>query len=69
MELSQIDCISIYQVPTVCTAVKDTAYLLIEHRKLVLPLQDAKKVVSDSPGLVHIATVLVNFVLNLPTGK
>ena len=67
MEFSRVDCIPIYQAPT--AAVKDTADLLIEHRKLVLPLQGAKKDVSDSPGLVDIAIVLVNFVLNLPTGK
>ena len=30
--------------------------------------QRAKKVVSDSPGLVDIATRLVNSVLNLPNG-
>ena len=29
----------------------------------------AKKMVSDSPGLVHFAIGLVNFVLNLPSGK
>ena len=32
-------------------------------------LQRAKKVVSDSPGLVDFATRLVFFVLNLPDGQ
>ena len=31
--------------------------------------QRAKKVVSDSPGLVDFAIRLVNFVLNLPNGQ
>ena len=31
--------------------------------------QRAKKVVSDSPGLVDFATGLVNSVLNLPDGQ
>ena len=31
-------------------------------------IQRAKKVVSDSPGLVDFAIGLVNFVLNLPDG-
>ena len=31
--------------------------------------QCAKKVVSDSPGLVDFAIGLVNFVLNLPDGQ
>ena len=31
--------------------------------------QRAKKVVSDSPGLVDFATGLVNFVLNMPDGQ
>ena len=31
--------------------------------------QRAKKVVSDSPGLVDFAIGLVNSVFNLPTGK
>ena len=31
--------------------------------------QCAKKVVSDSPGLVDFAIGLVNFVLNLPEGQ
>ena len=34
-----------------------------------LPLQHAKKVVSDSPGLVDFAIRLVIFVLNLPDGQ
>ena len=33
------------------------------------PLQRAKKVVSDSPGLVDFAIGLVNSVLNLPDGQ
>ena len=33
------------------------------------PRQHAKKVVSDSPGLVDFATGVVIFVLNLPDGK
>ena len=32
-------------------------------------LQHAKKVVSDSPGLLVFAIGLVNFVLNLPDGQ
>ena len=32
-------------------------------------MQHAKKVVSDSPGLVDFAIGLVNFVLNLPDGQ
>ena len=32
-------------------------------------MQHAKKVVSDSPGLVDFAIGLVNFVLNLPNGQ
>ena len=32
-------------------------------------MQRAKKVVSDSPGLVDFATRLVNSVLNLPDGQ
>ena len=32
-------------------------------------MQRAKKVVSDSPGLVDFAIGLVNFVLNLPDGQ
>ena len=31
--------------------------------------QRAKKVQSDSPGLEHLATGLVNFVLSLPDGQ
>ena len=33
------------------------------------PMQCAKKVVSDSPGLVDFAIGLVNSVLNLPDGQ
>ena len=32
-------------------------------------LQRAKKVVSDSPGLVDFAIGLVNYVINLPDGE
>ena len=32
-------------------------------------MQRAKKVVSDSPGLVDFAIGLVNFILNLPGGQ
>ena len=35
----------------------------------ITPLQHAKKVVSDSPGLVDFAIGLVIFVLNLPDGQ
>ena len=31
--------------------------------------QRAKKVVSDSPGLVDFATGLLNYVLNMPDGQ
>ena len=34
-----------------------------------IPRQHAKKVVSDSPGLVDFAIGLVNSVLNLPDGQ
>ena len=34
-----------------------------------MPLQRAKKVLSDSPGLVDFAIGLVIFVLNLPDGQ
>ena len=34
-----------------------------------IPLQRAKKVVSDSPGLVDFAIGLVNSVFNLPDGQ
>ena len=37
--------------------------------KVHVHFQRAKKVVSDSPGLVDFATVLVIFVLNLPDGQ
>ena len=38
---------------------------------IMMPLigQRAKKVLSDSPGLVDFAIGLVNSVFNLPTGK
>jgi len=40
------------------------------HRRhfITLKYQRAKKVVSDSPGLVDFAIGLMNFVLNLPDG-
>ena len=41
-----------------------TLFLLLLESK-----QRAKKVVSDSPGLVDFATELVNFELNLPDGQ
>ena len=37
--------------------------------KALFALQSAKKVVSDSPGLVDFTTGLVNSVLNLPDGQ
>ena len=52
---------------------------LLDSRKLVSPKtllrekyiskQRAKKVLSDSPGLVNLAVGLVTFVLNLPDGQ
>ena len=36
---------------------------------IFIPAQCAKKVVSDSPGLVDFATGQVNSVLNLPNGQ
>ena len=52
---------------------------LIDSRKLVslkrllrekyISKQRAKKVLSDSPGLVNLAVGLVTFVLNLPDGQ
>ena len=39
------------------------------HLLLMLCAQRAKKVVSDSPGLVDFAIGLVNSVLNLPDGQ
>ena len=38
-------------------------------QSIVCPQQRAKKVVSDSPGLVDFATELVNSILNLPNGQ
>ena len=50
-----------------------STFLMSQDTLLVLdPLktnQCAKKVVSDSPGLVDFATGLVNSVLNLPDGQ
>ena len=37
--------------------------------KALFALQSAKKVVSDSPGLVDFTTGLVNSVLNFPDGQ
>ena len=42
--------------------------LILEPTFIYSP-QRAKKVVSDSPGLVHFAIGLVNSVLNLPDGQ
>ena len=39
------------------------------HSVRVLTTQGAKKVVSDSPGLVHFTIRLVNSVLNGPDGQ
>ena len=39
------------------------------HTTLSVPGQRAKKVVSDSPGLVDFAIGLVNSVFNLPDGQ
>ena len=39
------------------------------HSVRMLTTQGAKKVVSDSPGLVHFTIRLVNSVLNLPNGQ
>ena len=39
------------------------------HSVRVLTTQGAKKVVSDSPGLVHFAIRLVNSVVNVPDGQ
>ena len=46
-----------------CKGKGETSFLLSS-----IP-QHAKKVVSDSPGLVDFATGLVFFVLNLPDGQ
>ena len=42
---------------------------LVSINKLYYLIQCAKKVVSDSPGLVDFAIGLVIFVLNLPDGQ
>ena len=42
---------------------------LVSIKKLYYLIQRAKKVVSDSPGLVDFAIGLVIFVLNLPDGQ
>ena len=39
------------------------------HSTLYTIPQSAKKIVSDSPGLVDFAIGLVNFVFNLPDGQ
>ena len=51
-------------------------WLLFEHSNYIKPslpcprtTQRAKKVVSDSPGLVDFAIGLVNSVFNLPNGQ
>ena len=50
-------------------------YFEIRHARLNIFVQDwnigrrAKKVLSDSPGLVDFAIVLVNYVFNLPDGQ
>ena len=41
----------------------------IETIIILMPLQCAKKVVSDTPGLVDFAIRLVNSVFNLPNGQ
>ena len=42
---------------------------LVLYQTLPVDYQRAKKVVSDSPGLVDFAIGLVNFVFNLPDGQ
>ena len=42
---------------------------LVSIKKLYYLIQRAKKVMSDSPGLVDFAIGLVIFVLNLPDGQ
>ena len=42
---------------------------LISYHVYMMTVQRAKKVVSNSPGLVDFATGLVNSVLNLPYGQ
>ena len=44
-------------------------WISVGETNLVIHWQCAKKVVSDSPGLVDFAIGLVNPVLNLPKGK
>ena len=41
----------------------------MQHNLFIVISQRAKKVVSDSPGLVDFAIRLVIFVLNLPDGQ
>ena len=41
----------------------------MQHNLFIVLSQRAKKVVSDSPGLVDFAIRLVIFVLNLPDGQ
>ena len=49
--------------------VSSVLFLCKNQDFLVVQEQRAKKVVSDSPGLVDFATRLVIFVLNLPDGQ
>ena len=48
---------------------KNIQLIIIGFRISVCLGQHAKKVVSDSPGLVDFAIGLVNSVLNLPNGQ
>ena len=41
----------------------------LTHERMKVTRQHAKKVVSDSPGLVDFAIGLVNSVFNLPDGQ
>ena len=45
-------------------------YYYSQHNKIIMAaMQLAKKVVSDSPGLVDFSVGLVNSVFNLPNGQ
>ena len=46
----------------------DDSYMAQKLSKFGISLQRAKKVLSDSPGLVDFAIGLVNSVFNLPDG-
>ena len=50
-------------------AVKKTCTVVLQINVCYYQVQRAKKVMSDSPGLVDFAIGLVIFVLNLPHGK